>query len=118
MDKLKYVLMVDNVLVGEYEMMFHITSYVNNGNLALELMFWEDERWQDFCDVTVNLGMTLAEDEGYVNTNDMPDILEWLVENKLAEKLEEPTQVNFAQYPKVRFNMELIRKHSIQDDSI
>ncbi len=117
MRKLKYTLKCGNKVIGRYKVLFEKNTYLNNGNLYLGLVYRKWWRWHSFCDVTVNLNWSLPADTAYVDINNMPDMLDWLVENNLAEKLDETCQSGFVTYPKVRFNMDKVEKYCFEDNS-
>ena len=85
--------------------------YEVNGSLAVFLQRVSSES-DSLCDdddlfffITVNLpGATfLAQDEQFVDTNNLPGIEKWLIENNIAEPVGVSAYSGFCKYPLFRF---------------
>lgn len=90
-----------------YELSFEKHNYANNGSLALILV---EEDGEPFADVTVNLPYSCecAEDEAYVDENNLPNIGKWLVTNKIAKKTKVVAHSGFCTYTKYKFDLKKI----------
>lgn len=114
---LKYVVFGD--YIGDYKVEFLVDKYANNGRLALMLFSYDEEEecMEDFCDVTVNLPEYSLSDENcaFLDTNNAPYILNFLLDNKLGELTGRQPQSGFCTYPEFRFDMEKIAEHALQE---
>lgn len=91
-------------------------SYVENNNLAIELVVdkdYEDKeifKWESRCYLTVNI-KPLPSDMIALDINNFPDALKFVEENDIAHKVDE-AQSWFVTYPIVKFNNDFFRKNS------
>ena len=61
---------------------FAINEYAQNGNTAIIVWCYEDNFWEPYCNITVNLGNKLAKDEAYIDINNIDrQILRYLQNN-------------------------------------
>ena len=92
-----------------YNLAIEKHTYSNNGSLALILVDTEEK--EDFATITVNLPFSseLKPNQQFVDTNDLPDICEWLEKNKIAKKLKGVTATSgFCTYPAYEFDLSKI----------
>lgn len=98
------------------EVRCEVTTYCNNGALALQLVGKIDERMlppgidpfqEPFATVTVNLALsdTLADNEQFVDTNNLRGITTWLEANGIASPTGYGAQSGYHVYPVYRFNL-------------
>lgn len=90
---------------GDYTVTLEKREYYN-GNLAIR-MITEDE--EVFATMTVNLGEeddVLPKDQAYLDVNNLPEIEDFVVKNKLAEPMEIVRQSGYVVYPLYKFNLE------------
>lgn len=101
-----------NFLGTNYEVRFHTNHYANNNNLYIGLYSKdEDDYWEPFADVTVNLPMKCKENHGFVDVNNLPGIEKFLRENKIAEPTGTLMPSGYCVYPEYEFNMDIINKN-------
>ena len=86
---------------GEYDVSMDKLSYRDNGNLAIQLTDKADGC--PFAMLTVNLGVKMADDLAYVDTNNCPWAPEFIAENKLGEFMGEWRNSVFCRYPLYKF---------------
>lgn len=88
------------------------SKYANNGRFYLGLWCKEEEYYEPWTDITVNLfGPITDENCAFVDVNNCPDITAFLEENGLAVPTGKSRQSGWVSYPEYRFNMEEVRKH-------
>ena len=81
MDKLYYM---------GHEVKLIRTYYASNGRLAIWMCGKSDhdyhDRYEPLCVITVNIddGIEMPENMAYIDNNNMPDIIEWLEQNNVA----------------------------------
>lgn len=98
----------------EYKIKLQITEY-QDGQFALNALCWDDELnfWDNFGTITVNLNYTnndpAPENCAYVDTNNMPDIEDWLKENKIAEYTGKKKVSGYCTYPLYKFDIQRIK---------
>jgi hypothetical protein len=89
-----------------YTLAFVKHNYANNGSLALELVDVEEK--EPFAFVTVNLPYSNAvmPNQQFVDINELPNICEWLEENKIAKRVNGATATSgFCTYPLYEFDL-------------
>ena len=79
--------------------------YSDNNNTAI---IAETEEGEPFGVLTVNLGEDLPKDMAYINTNNMPDALDFLIKNDLAEDTGKTGKSGFCTYPLVKLKLDKI----------
>ena len=94
-----------------------VEEYSFNGRKAITLMYINKDLpdcpyIEPWCDITVNLPYAPITDEncGYLDTNDSPYIVDFLLENNLGELTGRTAASGFCTYPEFRFNMERIKE--------
>lgn len=93
------------------------SKYANNGRTYLGLYCKEEEYFEPWTDITVNLfGPITDESCAFVDTNNCPDIVRFLEENKLAEPTGRVRQSGWCMYPEYRFNYEEVDKHVVGEE--
>lgn len=83
--------------------------YSENGTLAIQLI--DVDEHELFAIITVNLPFsdTLESNQQFINTNDLPNIGEWLTENGIAKKVKGATATSgFCTYPVYEFDLSKI----------
>lgn len=100
---------------GEYQITFNTDTYANNGNLYIGMDCWEDigngEYPEPYGDLTVNLGYKCAPGCAFIDTNNNPGIMEWLIANNLGEPTGRIAQSGFCTYPEFRFYVGEVQKY-------
>lgn len=87
-----------------------ISSYLNNGNMYIGLSMMEDGYPEPYGDVTVNLGVEVPDFCGYVDTNNMPELEKFLVDNDIGEFTGFMERSGFCMYPLYMFNVDKLRE--------
>lgn len=99
----------------EINVQFNIQKYAYFGNTFISL--WQindDGSVEPYANVTVNLNNKLAKNYGYVDTNNMPEIEKFLVDNDFAINTGFYRESGFCRYPLYLFNFENIRKYTVR----
>lgn len=87
----------------KYNMQLQILTYPND-NLAIQMLHYEDGDWEPWNVLTVNLGVTLAPNCAFIDTNNNgEDILTWIVRNGLAVPTGRTAESGFCHYSEYRF---------------
>lgn len=98
--------------LGEtYKARFEKSEYANNGNLYIGVATWDEEYeyWEPWCDLTVNLGVSLPGNEAYLDTNNCaPEIIQCLMDKGYAVDTGMVKYSGFCTYPLVRFTEEFL----------
>ena len=114
---------IDYVCPWTYEILkarFVVDSYVGGNGTYIGMKTWNDEYdfWEHYCDVTVNIpysSVNLEKTENtvecFVDTHNVPDIDNWLVENGLAFYTNKRAQSGFLTYPVLRFDMRKVAEY-------
>ena len=91
---------------------FHIASYQNTGNLAIEIMAKMGPfRWEPCDMMTVNLSKQFGPEFALIDTNHVgEEVLGWLIRKKLAIKTGWAEQSGFCMYPQVRFHKDFLKR--------
>ncbi len=87
-----------------------INTYLNNGNMYIGLSTMEDGYPEPYGDVTVNLGVEVPDFCGYVDTNNMPELEKFLVDNDIGEFTGFMERSGFCMYPLYMFNVDKLRE--------
>lgn len=88
----------------------NINSYLNNNSLFLELIDKGGEYSEPYGSITVNLGDSVPVYCAYVDTNDMPEVEQFIRENELGEFTEFEMQNGFCTYPLYFFDPDKLRE--------
>ena len=102
----------------EYKIKLEINHYAENNNFALQAFSWEEDLkfWEPFAVFTKNLGVELPEDEACIDANNLPDLADWLVENKLAEPTGYAIPSGYCVYPVYKFDLNKINAIIAEQD--
>ena len=96
---------------GAYKVFLQIHRYVNNQNLAIQILVDEGHYYEPYGMLTVNLTDTLPEDMAYVDTNNIANAEEFIKEYKLGEPTGKVMRSGFCEYPLYRFDLETVNKY-------
>ena len=95
-----------------YAVAFGIEHYSENGNLALEMSYKnEDNMDEPFTMLTVNLSEKCAPNCAYVDTNDNPWAESFIAEHGLGVPTGRTRRSGFCEYPEYAFDMQKIEQH-------
>lgn len=99
-----------------YDVALKVSKYNNNGSLSIMMMCENFSGMMDepFGVVTVNLPQSklfadFAPNTQFVDTNNLPNIEKFLVENKIAKKGDIIGYSGFCQYPSYEFDLDAIK---------
>ena len=109
----------------EYKTLLAINKYAYNDRLAIEMYTemsgyspWGNGEpwWEPWCDVTINLPFKKVTDENcaYLDTNNAPHIVDFLLENKLGKLTGKTARSGYWTYPEFRFDISACRKHAFE----
>lgn len=85
-----------------------INYYLNNGCMSIHLM--DQESKEPFSNLTVNLGTKVPAYCGYVDTNHLPEALQFIEEHNLGEFTSIVGLSGFCEYPLYMFNADRLRE--------
>ena len=88
----------------------NINSYLNNKSLFLELINTGGEYPEPYGNITVNLSESVPDYCAYVDTNDMPEVEQFIMENKLGVFTGFEMMSGFCTYPLYMFDPERLRE--------
>ena len=95
-----------------YELALEVSKYGNNGSLAIILNDVKNK--EEFGVLTINLPQSsvfaaFAPNTQFVDTNNLPNIDEWLEENKIAKRGSVKGCSGFCTYPSFEFDLNAIK---------
>ena len=94
----------------KYNMRLQLLSYPND-NLAIQMLHCEDEEWEIWNVLTVNLGDTRPLNCAYIDTNNNGrEILSWIVRHGLAVPTGHTATSGFCTYSEYRFRPEILKE--------
>lgn len=91
-----------------FELHIFRTHYIDNGRLAIGANTTLGEPFGLFT-ININDG-PLAENEAYIDTNNMPNAVDFLVNNGLAERTNRVGKSGFCTYPVVKIFLDKIEE--------
>lgn len=90
---------------------FRKSNYVENNNLYIGIVCWDEGFPEPWSDLTVNLSIKCDADCAFVDVNNNgEEIIDWLQKNNLAIPTGRVARSGFCMYPEVRFNKEFLEK--------
>lgn len=82
-----------------------VQSYIEESNLAIEMVDWDKQEPEPWGILTVNLDGRREKDCAFIDINNLGDkVLPWLEENGLARPTGRMQQSGYAVYPECRFD--------------
>ena len=102
----------------DFELGIEIQKYATGGGIALFLHCIEDGKAvEPFADLTVNLpNYPTGGTKAFVDTNNFPQALDLIHDNRLGHWTGELGLSGFCAYPKVEFDMKEIEKYILNQD--
>lgn len=94
---------------GEVKARIHLSHY-RNGNLAILLITDSDISYELFLVMTVNLCDILLPNQAYVDTNNAPEVEQFIVDNKLGKPTGRQMASGFCSYPLYEFDLDRCRE--------
>ena len=98
---------------GKHQLVFEKTKYVQDNSLAIVAYIAETK--ECYCCCTVNLGWVVSDSMAYLDTNNLPDICNWLVGMGYAEVVAFNNS-GYCTYPLVLFSDEFLNDICIQKE--
>ena len=97
---------------GEYELTVTVCSYAQNGRLAVNLLCKEEDYWEPYASLTVNLPQEpLQANEAFIKDFDeITGLLDFVLKNRLGMLCPGRGRSGFCSYPKIAFDMEKLRE--------
>ncbi len=92
------------------EVQIEINNYMNNNGLYLGLMGREEDDFEPYGDISVNLGTKAPDYCAYVDLNNMPELEKFIEENDLGEFTGLTQRSGFCEYPLYMFNVDKLRE--------
>lgn len=86
-----------------------LSQYADNKNLFLELVATDGEYPEPYGNITVNLG-EVPDYCGYIDTNNMPEMENFIMENDLGDYCGISKRSGFCEYPLYVFNVDRLRE--------
>lgn len=87
-----------------------VSTYMNNNSLYVGMTTMEDGFREPYGNVTVNLPYPVPPYCAFVDTNNMPELEEFLVQNGIAEFTGLERQSGFVSFPLYLFHTEKLRE--------
>lgn len=94
----------------EIKVGFEINHYTNNKCLHIGLTTGVGANLEPYADVTVNLEGKVPDYCGYLNTNNLPELEEFVAKNGIGEYTGLKKQSGFCEYPLYFFQAEKLRE--------
>ena len=108
-----------NAWGSDHEVSFRIDNYVDNNNLYVGIICYDDGYPELWSDLTVNLGEKCADFCAFIDTNNNGvEILRWIIENRLGYPTGRISTSGFCAYPEVCFNLAELSKYTSIDKII
>lgn len=83
---------------------FEKSRYIDQNNLYIRIVTWEEGYPEPWSDLTVNLGVKCEENTAYIDVNNNgPEILDFIIDNGLGVPTGKMLPSGFCVYPEVRF---------------
>lgn len=91
------------------EVKFEISRYLSNNCIYIGLLTKEEDGFEPYGNVTVNMRGKVPDYCGYVDTNSMPELEEFLVHYGIGTFTGLTQQSGFCTYPLYRFDADTLR---------
>lgn len=101
----------------DWQIAFAVSSYRYGGGLAIEMYSVGEDYPEMFSILTINLeDFPTEENRAFVDTNNLSyEIIDWIIDNNLGELTGRIGLSGYCSYPEVRFNLDEINKHLMED---
>ncbi len=100
---------------GKVKLELEISSYMDNGRMYIGLVETGGEYQEHFADLTVNISAPCPDYCGYVDTNNCPELEEFIEKHGLGEFTGLMGSSGFCSYPLYLFNPEKLREAAPED---
>lgn len=95
---------------GKVKLELEINSYLDNHRMYIGLIEADGEYLEPFANLTVNINAPCPDYCGYVDTNNCPELEDFIVEHGLGEFTGMIGSSGFCSYPLYMFNVERLRE--------
>lgn len=95
----------------EFDIHLILDNYLENDNLYVGMITTNEGYPEPFGDITVNIGIKCEENCSYVDINNNPNIIKWLIDNNLGEPTGTENWSGHIIYPEFKFNIKELNKH-------
>lgn len=106
----KYMLPFHSQFTGDIQVQLEIQQYMNNGSIYIGMISFEDGYPELYGDVTVNFEGSVPNYCGYLDTNNMPTLEQFVTENGLGKFTGFVKQSGFCEFPLYQFNADKLRE--------
>lgn len=90
--------------------MLEVSTYADSNSLYVGMTMMEDGFWEPYGNVTVNLSIPVPPYCAFVDTNNMPELEDFLVKNGLAKFTGLEQKSGYCSYPLYLFHAEKMRE--------
>lgn len=112
MSKLILTHYFDDIYTIDHTVSLVTDKYVENDNLYVGIISWDEGYPEPWGDLTVNLGYECSKNCAYIDTNNNgQQIVDWLIENKLGRLTGKVERSGFCVYPEFEFDMNEVNKY-------
>lgn len=95
------------------DFVFHIETYTTNGNTYVGIDCKEDDFWEPYANLTVNLDMILNSNQAFIDANNLDgEFIKYLEEQGFISNTGLKRQSGFVLYPLYTLNLDKIEEYS------
>lgn len=94
---------------GTESVKIEVNSYMNNNGLYIGLLSKDEDGFEPYGDLTVNLGEKVPDYCAYLDTNNLSGIEKLVVDNDLGEFTGFTQQSGFCEFPLYMFHVDKLR---------
>ena len=103
----------------DHAIQFRFSKYVENDNLYVGMVSLDGEYGPEpYTDVTVNLSEPCKANCAFIDTNNNPGIINWLIENNLGTLTGRIGFSGFCVYHELEFDMEKMREYEFKYEEV
>lgn len=103
-------LKMNSRFTGSVKLELEINAYLDNHRMYIGLIETDGEYPEPFADLTVNINAPCPDYCGYVDTNNCPELEDFIAEHGLGEFTGMMGSSGFCSYPLYMFNVERLRE--------
>ncbi len=100
---------------GKVPVKLEVNSYMNNGRIYIGMTETGGEYPEPFADITVNIDAPCSPYCGYVDTNNCPELEEFIEKHNLGEFTGMTGNSGFCTYPLYMFHVDKLRELAPDD---
>lgn len=95
---------------GTENVQLEINTYMNNNGLYIGMLSKEEDKFEPYGDMTVNLSQKAPNYCAYLDTNNMSGIEKFVVDNDLGEFTGLTQRSGFCEFPLYMFHVDKLRE--------